>query len=130
MKRNLLILIAMMMTTTSFSQYKPAGDKIKTDWASEVVPENVLPEYPRPLMVRPTWKNLNGLWQYAITPKGEKTPTAYEGDILCRFALSLRFQACKRLSVRIVHCGMKRLLPFRMNGKTTVSCYILALSTG
>ncbi|MCQ2305149.1 MAG: beta-galactosidase [Bacteroidales bacterium] len=87
MKRNLLILIAMMMTTTSFSQYKPAGDKIKTDWASEVVPENVLPEYPRPLMVRPTWKNLNGLWQYAITPKGEKTPTAYEGDILVPFCV-------------------------------------------
>lgn len=87
MKRNLLILIAMMMTATSFSQYKPAGDKIKTDWASEVVPENVLPEYPRPLMVRPTWKNLNGLWQYAITPKGEKTPTAYEGDILVPFCI-------------------------------------------
>ena len=87
MKRNLLILIAMMMTTTSFSQYKPAGDKIRTDWASEVVPENVLPEYPRPLMVRPTWKNLNGLWQYAITPKGEKTPTAYEGDILVPFCI-------------------------------------------
>ena len=87
MKRNLLILIAMMMTTTSFSQYKPAGDKIKTDWATEVVPENVLPEYPRPLMVRPTWKNLNGLWQYAITPKGEKTPTAYEGDILVPFCI-------------------------------------------
>ena len=87
MKRNLLILIAMMMTTTSFSQYKPAGDKIKTDWASEVVPENVLPEYPRPLMVRPTWKNLNGLWQYAITPKGEKTPTSFEGDILVPFCI-------------------------------------------
>ena len=87
MKRNLLILIAMMMTTTSFSQYKPAGDKIKTDWVTEVVPENVLPEYPRPLMVRPTWKNLNGLWQYAITPKGEKTPTAYEGDILVPFCI-------------------------------------------
>ena len=87
MKRNLLILIAMMMTTTSFSQYKPAGDKIKTDWASEVVPENVLPEYPRPMMVRPAWKNLNGLWQYAITPKGEKTPTAYEGDILVPFCI-------------------------------------------
>ncbi len=87
MKRNLLILIAMMMTTTSFSQYKPAGDKIKTDWASEVVPENVLPEYPRPLMVRQTWKNLNGLWQYAITPKGEKTPTSFEGDILVPFCI-------------------------------------------
>lgn len=87
MKRNLLILIAMMMTATSFSQYKPAGEKIKTDWAAKVSPEDVLPEYPRPMMVRPAWKNLNGLWQYAITPKGEKTPTAYEGDILVPFCI-------------------------------------------
>ena len=87
MKRNLLMFIAMMMTTASFSQYKPAGDKIKTDWAAKVSPEDVLPEYPRPMMVRPTWKNLNGLWQYAIMPKGEKKPTAYEGDILVPFCI-------------------------------------------
>ena len=27
------------------------------------------PEYPRPQMERAAWKNLNGLWDYAITPK-------------------------------------------------------------
>lgn len=87
MKRNLLLLVVLLSMIQVNAQYAPAGDKIKTDWASEVVPENVLPEYPRPMMVRPTWKNLNGLWQYAITPKGEKTPTAYEGDILVPFCI-------------------------------------------
>lgn len=69
------------------AQYAPAGDKIKTDWGAKVTPENVLPEYPRPMMVRSDWQNLNGLWQYAITPKGEKTPASYDGDILVPFCV-------------------------------------------
>lgn len=36
----------------SSAQWKPAGDKIKTDWASQINPANVLPEYPRPIMER------------------------------------------------------------------------------
>ena len=82
-----LLLISMLLTTTVMAQYAPAGDKIKTEWADEVSPENVLPEYPRPMMVRPDWKNLNGLWQYAITPKEDKAPLKYEGDILVPFCI-------------------------------------------
>ena len=51
--------------------WEPKGDHIKTRWAAEVDPENVLPEYPRPLMVRDEWVNLNGLWDYAIVPAGQ-----------------------------------------------------------
>ena len=77
----------MLVTTAAIAQYAPAGDKIKTQWAEKVSPDNALPEYPRPMMVRPDWKNLNGLWQYAITPKGEKAPQKYEGDILVPFCI-------------------------------------------
>ncbi|HEX5222047.1 MAG TPA: glycoside hydrolase family 2 TIM barrel-domain containing protein, partial [Verrucomicrobiae bacterium] len=42
-----------------------------TRWAAEVNPTNALPEYPRPQMVRNEWLNLNGLWNYAITPISE-----------------------------------------------------------
>ena len=87
MKYNALILLAMLFSTAVIKRYAPAGDRIKTDWASQVSPSNVLPEYPRPLMVRPDWQNLNGLWQYAITPKGEKTPSTYDGDILVPFCI-------------------------------------------
>src|SRR5919202_403560 len=35
-----------------------------TRWAADVRPDRVLPEYPRPQMVRPRWQNLNGVWQF------------------------------------------------------------------
>lgn len=87
MKRNLLLLVMLSLMLVVNAQYAPAGDKIKTDWGAKVTPENVLPEYPRPMMVRSDWQNLNGLWQYAITPKGEKTPASYDGDILVPFCV-------------------------------------------
>ena len=34
------------------AQWKPAGDKIRTFWAEKVDVNNVLPEYPRPIMER------------------------------------------------------------------------------
>ena len=48
--------------------WEPKGNHIKTRWAADVDPDNVLPEYPRPLMQRDEWVNLNGLWDYAIAP--------------------------------------------------------------
>ena len=71
----------------SSAQWKPAGDKIKTDWASQINPANVLPEYPRPIMERSDWKNLNGLWNYAVINKGEHLPAEFEGQILVPFAI-------------------------------------------
>ena len=82
-----LVLLAMMVSCVAMAQYAPAGDKIKTQWASEVSPENVLPEYPRPLMTREAWQNLNGLWNYAITPKDGKQPVSYDGEILVPFCI-------------------------------------------
>ena len=71
---------------TLFAQYAPAGDSLKTRWASEVTPENVLQEYPRPQMVRDNWLNLNGLWDYAIRPKGQLVDK-YDGKILVPFCV-------------------------------------------
>ena len=77
-----------LLATTVFSQgWQPAGDKIKTAWAEKIDVNNVLPEYPRPLMERGDWENLNGLWEYAITKAGQTEPTAYDGQILVPFAV-------------------------------------------
>ena len=88
MKKNFLtMLLALALCGSTFAQWKPAGDKIKTSWGEQLDPKNVLPEYPRPIMERNNWKNLNGLWKYAITPKGTPAPAAYQGDILVPFAV-------------------------------------------
>ena len=88
MKKNFLtMLLALALCSSTFAQWKPAGDKIKTSWGEQLDPKNVLPEYPRPIMERNDWKNLNGLWKYAITPKGTPAPAAYQGDILVPFAV-------------------------------------------
>lgn len=85
--KKLLLLMAVLTTGALMAQYKPAGDKIKTRWASQVSPDNVLPEYPRPLMVRPLWKNLNGLWNYSITNKESRQPNTPDGEILVPFCV-------------------------------------------
>ena len=88
MKKNFLtMLLALALCSSTFAQWKPASDKIKTSWGEQLDPKNVLPEYPRPIMERSDWKNLNGLWKYAITPKGAPAPAAYQGDILVPFAV-------------------------------------------
>ena len=80
------------------AQWKPAGDRIKTTWAEQVNPDNVLPEYPRPIMERGDWKNLNGLWEYALIEKGAHLPESFDGKILVPFAIESSLSGvCKRV---------------------------------
>jgi len=87
MKSKLLLLILFVTTFSLAAQWQPAGDKIKTKWASQIDVNNVLPEYPRPIMERGEWQNLNGLWEYAILPVGKQKPSSFDGEILVPFAV-------------------------------------------
>ncbi len=87
MKVRLLVCMGWLMAFSAFAQWHPAGDKIKTRWASQIDANNVLPEYPRPIMERAEWQNLNGLWNYAILPIGKQTPSTFDGKILVPFAI-------------------------------------------
>ena len=87
MKKTFLLCCAFALTFMAQAQWKPVGDKIKTSWAEQVNPQNVLPEYPRPLMERSDWQNLNGEWDYAIKPIGSVEPSAFDGKILVPFAV-------------------------------------------
>lgn len=87
MKAKLLFIILFLSNISLSAQWRPAGDKIKTSWAETLDPENILPEYPRPIMERDKWVNLNGLWDYAILPAGHTEPQTFDGKILVPFAV-------------------------------------------
>lgn len=48
--------------------------ELRTKWADQVGPDNAHPEYPRPQLTRPDWRNLNGRWQFAAATAGERPP--------------------------------------------------------
>jgi hypothetical protein len=67
------------------ADWRPARGPLASRFAAQVNPAKAHPEYPRPQMVRPRWVNLNGLWDYAIRPKSEDKPAAFDGKILVPF---------------------------------------------
>ncbi|MGX5820987.1 glycoside hydrolase family 2 protein [Chitinophaga lutea] len=85
MKKLMLFFLAAGMAAQA-QEWKPVPGKISTPWAAKVDPRAPLPEYPRPQFVRSQWKNLNGLWDYAITPSSA-TPQGWAGKILVPFAV-------------------------------------------
>lgn len=87
MRTKLTLFFSLFITLSLFAQWKPAGDKLKTEWASKIDVNNVLPEYPRPIMERDSWQNLNGMWDYAILPRGKEMPKSFDGKILVPFAI-------------------------------------------
>lgn len=70
----------------------------KTGWAALVGPNNALPEYPRPQLRRwnAKWKNLNGLWSFAITSRDSGKPSRYDGNILVPYPVESALSGVKR----------------------------------
>jgi beta-galactosidase/beta-glucuronidase len=59
-----------------------------TTWGENIDVNNVWNEYPRPIMERTQWVNLNGLWDYAITDALQKdAPATFDGEILVPFCV-------------------------------------------
>lgn len=87
MKNKITLLLFLSLICAAHAQWKPQGNKLKTIWSEKVDPNAVLPEYPRPIMERDQWKNLNGLWNYVIREVGNEMPKKYDGKILVPFAI-------------------------------------------
>ena len=60
-------------------------EQLYTRWGRDLDPQNVLMEYPRPLLKRGSYINLNGYWDYAFTKEFNK-PEQYDGQILVPFS--------------------------------------------
>lgn len=87
MKKTILTAAAALSLLGSFAQPKLVKAKIQTPWAETVQAQQLLPEYPRPQLVRERWLNLNGSWDYAIRPVGAAQPDQADGQILVPFSI-------------------------------------------
>lgn len=74
-----------LAVTAAAADWRPAPVTLKTPWGEKVTSENAWREYPRPQFVRDRWENLNGLWDYAITPRTAPAPSRYAGKMLVPF---------------------------------------------
>ena len=120
MKKSLLFAICLIVSQLAMAQYAPAGDSLKTRWASEVTPENVWQDYPRPQMVRLYWENLNGLWDYAIRPKGENNIGEFDGKILVPFCIESSLSGVQKYVGKDNELWYQRKFDYTLYGKEHV----------
>ncbi|HMQ08076.1 MAG TPA: glycoside hydrolase family 2 TIM barrel-domain containing protein [Saprospiraceae bacterium] len=83
----ILFIVCLFFCTLSTAQWAAKGDHIKTIWGEKINAHNVLSEYPRPIMERKDWMNLNGLWDFAITEADEPKPIHFNEKILVPFPI-------------------------------------------
>ena len=82
-----VFLIALSAAPAGRADWKPAEGRMLSRFAKDVTVDTAWREYPRPQMVRSRWQNLNGLWDYALTPKDAPRPGAFDGEILVPFPI-------------------------------------------
>ena len=80
-------LLSLAGVVAANAQWSAQGNKIKTQWAAQVSPNNISTEYPRPIMQRNRWQSLDGLWNYSIRQRGAANMGNADGKILVPFAV-------------------------------------------
>jgi hypothetical protein len=85
--RWLVPLIFLVPWPVHAADWKPAKGPLLTRWVKDIHPDKVLPEYPRPQLVRSDWLNLNGIWQFGGARAGDESPFGLDlpGRILVPF---------------------------------------------
>lgn len=73
------------LRTLFFKNKAVIYNQLHTEWGSNLDPDKVLTEYPRPQLRRSNYTILNGYWNYNIT-KDEAKPLHYDGKILVPFS--------------------------------------------
>lgn len=87
--------------------WKPVPNILLSKFAKDVDPKAPLPEYPRPQMERTAWRNLNGLWEYAILPL-ETPKFESQGRILVPYPLESALSGVRKQAGPKNHLWYKR----------------------
>lgn len=69
--------------------------QLTSRWGKQVDVKNPLPEYPRPNMVRDSFFNLNGEWDYGINQ--QQDVTEYDGKIIVPFSPETALSGVQRI---------------------------------
>ncbi len=98
-----VLVFAMILFGATCGTRQSVNWTLSTRWADDVSPKEVLPEYPRPQMVRQEWKNLNGLWQFATKEQVQEVPVGRDlpDRILVPFAVESALSGIHQRSERI-----------------------------
>ena len=95
--RKILVIIFLVIHSALMAQdWKAAKNPLFTEWGEKVSPQNVWQEYPRPMMVRENWQNLNGLWDFKITNYSTSRGD-YEKQILVPFPVESALSGIKEI---------------------------------
>jgi beta-galactosidase len=84
--RNCFLALVFGASALFADDWKPAENRMLTEWGAKVTPANAWTEHPRPSLVRDSWQSLNGLWDFDITKSGSDTSVAH-GSVLVPFCV-------------------------------------------
>ena len=77
---------------------KPFVSALVTPWGEKVSDQNAWQAYPRPQMQRKQWQNLNGRWEYGVTPVAQQeAPQAWQGQIRVPFCLESKLGGVQKM---------------------------------
>ena len=94
---SILFILSFLMAKSQESQQDVLKFSMETRWTDEVDQQKPWDKYPRPQMVRKNWRNLNGLWDYAIRPVEEDVPSKFDGEILVPFPVESTLSQVKKM---------------------------------
>jgi Glycosyl hydrolases family 2/Glycosyl hydrolases family 2, sugar binding domain/Glycosyl hydrolases family 2, TIM barrel domain len=107
-------------TLPALADWQPVAGKMMTKWGKELKPDAVWQEYPRPQLERASWTNLNGLWDFSITPKDASQPAEWTQKILVPFCPESTLSGIGHLTEPSEALWYKRSLPGPAEGKRTL----------
>ncbi|MFF3897160.1 AbfB domain-containing protein [Streptomyces sp. NPDC001812] len=82
--------------TAASQAWTPEPAPMTTPWTSQVPVDTPLPEYPRPQLTRPDWANLNGIWDFAVTPADAGRPASFTEQIRVPFVAESALSGIQR----------------------------------